>query len=105
MREGKGDKDRFVPLPNRAAMGLERQNDRARRRHDADLAAGFGRVFLPNALSKKYIAADSDRLNPTDALLPPNFLFVRQNRREMFSDTFTNMRHHQWKQFVFDRFK
>ena len=52
--EGKGDKDRAVPLPARLQARLEQQVERVRRLHEADLAQGFGYVHLPAALAAKY---------------------------------------------------
>ena len=41
-------------LPRTLRPALERQLDHARRLHEADLAAGWGRVELPGALAHKY---------------------------------------------------
>jgi integron integrase len=54
VRDGKGEKDRVTPLPDALLTVLQRQMERVRLLHDEDLAAGFGRVYLPNALEKKY---------------------------------------------------
>jgi integron integrase len=54
VREGKGDKDRIVPLPAIAVDALRRQISRVKEIHDRDLADGFGSVFLPYALARKY---------------------------------------------------
>ncbi len=54
VRDGKGQKDRVVPLPSRLAGPL-RDHLRARRRiHRADVAQGLGEVYLPHALARKY---------------------------------------------------
>lgn len=60
VREGKGDKDRSVPLPVRTRDRLCEQIERVRRIHAEDLSRGFGRASLPNALSKKYPNADRE---------------------------------------------
>lgn len=60
VRDGKGAKDRPVPLPAMAVDALERQLDEVRRLHRRDLAAGYGRVMLPDALSRKYPNAASE---------------------------------------------
>ena len=60
VREGKGDKDRAVPLPNRCADGLRFQMARVRAQHAADLERGFGRADLPYALRQKYPAAERE---------------------------------------------
>jgi integron integrase len=57
VREGKGDKDRRVPLPQRLLEPLRSQLERAVIIHRCDLAAGFGAVWLPRALARKYPAA------------------------------------------------
>lgn len=54
VRDGKGAKDRPVPLPVMAMDALVRQMDEVRRLHQRDLAAGYGRVMLPDALARKY---------------------------------------------------
>lgn len=54
VREGKGNKDRVVPLPEALIQPLTDHLSRARERHNADLAAGFGEVYLPHALARKY---------------------------------------------------
>ena len=54
VRNGKGGRDRVTMLPRSIAPALTRQLDRARALHEADLAAGWGRVELPGALARKY---------------------------------------------------
>jgi integron integrase len=54
VREGKGNKDRHVPLPRTLAAALRDQISAARLLHRADLEAGFGAVWLPHALARKY---------------------------------------------------
>ncbi len=54
VRDGKGEKDRITPMPDSLIPYLQRQVERVRLLHDEDLAAGFGQVYLPNALEKKY---------------------------------------------------
>jgi len=54
VRDGKGEKDRITPLPDSLVQPLQRQLERVRLFHDEDLAAGLGRVYLPNALDRKY---------------------------------------------------
>jgi len=60
IREGKGNKDRHVPLPQALAMALRDQMAGARLLHRADLAAGFGAAWLPHALARKYPNAARD---------------------------------------------
>ena len=54
IRGGKGSKDRRVPLPELLRPMLQSQRDRSIALHKADLSAGFGEVWLPNALARKY---------------------------------------------------
>lgn len=54
VREGKGAKDRMVPLPASLAKRLHEQVRRVARLHEEDLAAGLGSVWMPFALSTKY---------------------------------------------------
>ena len=54
VRRAKGDKDRVTLLPDSVAPDLRDQLKAARTLHQADLAEGFGRAPLPNALARKY---------------------------------------------------
>lgn len=54
VRDGKGGKDRRVPLPGTLRDALERQLQRARLLHERDVAAGHGQARLPHALALKY---------------------------------------------------
>ena len=54
IRDGKGKKDRVVPLPARLAEPLEAHLDQVRQLHREDLEQGHGNVFLPGALARKY---------------------------------------------------
>ena len=58
VREGKGNKDRVTVLPENLIAPLQAQLQKARALHEKDLAAGFGRVYLPHALAVKYPQAD-----------------------------------------------
>ena len=54
IRDGKGHKDRVTVLPRAVESSLRKQLDEARKVHRRDLAAGFGNVWLPYALARKY---------------------------------------------------
>jgi integron integrase len=54
VRDGKGEKDRMVPLPERLVEGLRRQLEIVRRQHEEDLEVGAGWVWLPYALAETY---------------------------------------------------
>ena len=54
VRDGKGGRDRRTMLPGRLRESLERQRDAAQIVHQQDLQAGFGNVWLPYRLARKY---------------------------------------------------
>jgi integron integrase len=54
VREGKGFKDRVTMIPQSLAGALAAHLTRVRALHQADLEAGFGEVYLPFALGRKY---------------------------------------------------
>jgi integrase len=54
IREGKGFKDRVTMLPQSLAPKIKEHLVRVKLLHDADLRHGYGKVFMPNALAKKY---------------------------------------------------
>ncbi|MCP4235942.1 MAG: integron integrase [Aestuariibacter sp.] len=54
VRDAKGKKDRGVPIPDKLACNLQEQILNVKSKHEADLKAGFGSVFMPNALARKY---------------------------------------------------
>jgi integron integrase len=60
VRDGKGGKDRVIVLPASLAEPLQRRLVRARAPHESDLREGFGRVYLPYALARKYPNADRE---------------------------------------------
>ena len=58
VREGKGQKDRVTVLPAALRDPLKQHLPRVKVLHDQDLKEGFGRVYLPYALERKYPHAD-----------------------------------------------
>ena len=54
VRNGKGAKDRVVTLADELIVPLQRHLQAVRSVHEKDLADGFGAVYLPHALAKKY---------------------------------------------------
>jgi integron integrase len=60
VRQGKGDQDRFVMLPAAACRGLTEQLVWRKGLHERDLARGYGRVEMPDALAVKLKAADHE---------------------------------------------
>lgn len=57
VRNGKGGKDRRVPLPRKLRDRLREQVERVRVVHGQDLSLGLGEVSLPHALARKYTNA------------------------------------------------
>src|SRR5215208_2750099 len=60
VRDGKGEKDRRTVLPESLAEPLGCHLERVRLLHEEDLRAGYGRVYLPYALERKYQNAATD---------------------------------------------
>ncbi len=54
VRDGKGMKDRVTVLPDCAIALLELQLENVRALHAQDLSRGYGEVYLPFALARKY---------------------------------------------------
>ena len=54
VRGGKGGKDRVTFLPRILIDELHQHIERVKELHRRDLVEGFGEVYLPNALAKKY---------------------------------------------------
>ncbi|XKH01135.1 integron integrase [Marinobacter nauticus] len=60
VRDGKGGKDRITLLPDRLVKPLQQQIDTALHLHKADLARGFGSVYMPAGLARKYPSASQE---------------------------------------------
>jgi integron integrase len=60
IRDGKGQKDRMTMLPRTLVDPLRTHLARVRQLHERDIAEGFGRVYLPYALDRKYPNADRE---------------------------------------------
>ena len=54
VRDGKGAKDRVTMLSGRLRRALRDHLDHVRAMHERDCALGFGSVYLPDALERKY---------------------------------------------------
>jgi integron integrase len=57
VRSGKGDKDRTTIFAEQLQLELKSHLKKVRKLHQKDLADGFGEVYMPGALGKKYVAA------------------------------------------------
>jgi integron integrase len=60
VRDAKGHKDRYTILVDNVVEPLRRQIEYARALHAKDVAQGYGHVYLPYALAKKYANASTD---------------------------------------------
>jgi integron integrase len=60
VRDTKGNRDRVVPFPAVARAALPNWLSRVRRIHTDDVSRGFGGVFLPDAIARKYPGAERD---------------------------------------------
>jgi len=60
IRDGKGGKDRRTLLPEKLIPLLHEQIQRVKTLHQQDVRDGYGEVYLPHALAKKYPSAARD---------------------------------------------
>ena len=60
VREGKGDKDRIVPLPEKYRDELRLHIEKAHEIHQQDLSNDAGSVYLAEALARKYPNAQKE---------------------------------------------
>ena len=85
VRDGKGEDDRSTILPASLIPDLRRQIETVERIHQTDLGDGFGEVWLPYALARKY--PNASRETAWQYLFPALALSVDP-------DTKKTMRHH-----------
>jgi integron integrase len=60
VRDGKGPKDCVTMLPQPLAEPLKRHLEKVNVLHQQDLTEGFGEVYLPSALERKYASASHE---------------------------------------------
>ena len=60
VRDGKGAKDRYTPLAESVIPVLREHLEKVRLEHQEDLQAGYGAVYLPGGLERKYPKAAVD---------------------------------------------
>ena len=60
VHDGKGRKNRTVPLPRALYPALHKQMEQVRSLYDADVKAGFDGVFMPGALDRKWKSASKE---------------------------------------------
>lgn len=58
VRDGKGKKDRLTMLPEIVTEPLKLHLKQVRKTHSEDLKNGYGSVYMPYALARKYQVAD-----------------------------------------------
>jgi len=58
IRNAKGNKERIVPLPVKIAQSLKQQISEVKSQHALDLQEGYGSVYMPAELVKKYGKSD-----------------------------------------------
>jgi integron integrase len=58
VRNRKGTKDRITVLADNAKPDLKAHLEKVKMLHEEDMAKGFGKVYLPNALERKYKRAN-----------------------------------------------
>ncbi len=60
IKQGKGNKDRVLTLPNRIKVKLQAQIEYARELHNIDAGTSYAGVALPNAIGRKFTNADKE---------------------------------------------
>jgi len=60
VREAKGKKDRVVPIPKTVMDALKQQIEKSCIEHRSDLVQGYGQVYIPEALARKYPNAEKE---------------------------------------------
>ncbi len=60
VRDGKGEQDRITILPESLIIPLQEHLRNIKRLHEEDLAKGYGAVYLPYALERKYPNANRE---------------------------------------------
>ncbi|MCP4680893.1 MAG: integron integrase, partial [Desulfobacterales bacterium] len=60
VRSGKGNKDRVTILPDSLQIPLQKHLKGVKAWHEKDLDQGYGAVYLPNALERKYPNANRE---------------------------------------------
>ncbi len=60
VRDGKGQKDRVTALPETVIKALQMHLIKVKQIHEKDIQAGYGKVYLPFALEKKYPKANME---------------------------------------------
>lgn len=85
VRDGKGGNDRITAFPNLLLEPLRLHLNQVKALHEKDIFDGFGTVYLPNALDKKYTNASKEWIW--------QYVFPA-NKRSIDPRTGINQRHH-----------
>jgi len=86
VRDGKGENDRSVPLPESVVFDLQTHIQKVKDLHEQDLHEGYGEVHLPYALERKYPNASRE--------IGWQYVFPA-SQRSVDPQTGKVMRHHQ----------
>jgi len=60
IRAAKGKKDRIAPIPEKLLITLQQKLESVKSLHEEDLQQGYGAVYLPDALVRKYPRAEKE---------------------------------------------
>ena len=60
VRDGKGQKDRITMLPDEIKLAMSNHLAHVKKVHEKDLSDGYGKVYLPYALERKYRNANTE---------------------------------------------
>jgi integron integrase len=74
VRDGKGAKDRITMLPVNMSTALQRHLGKVKAQHEQDVEDGFGAVYLPHALARKF--PNAEREWPWQYVFPSSRLSV-----------------------------
>ena len=104
VREGKGDKDRVMTLPQAIVHLLQEHLERVKAIHQQDVANGYGRVELPHALARKYPNANREWAWQFVCLYSPKSIAGSMRRPATKGDiTFTNLSYRRPSSRLFDK--
>lgn len=92
VRDGKGAKDRVTMVPAKLVAALREHLARVRRQHEADVAAGYAGVWLPEGLARKY--SHAPREWPWQWVFPARSLTEGRQRPDAPSPGSGLWRHH-----------
>lgn len=93
VRDGKGFKDRVTMVPDKLRLELQQHLEAVRAQWEADVAAGYAGVWLPDALARKYPSAPKEW--PWQWVFPGWSLTQGQVRPDAPAPGLGRWRHHQ----------